>query len=345
MDILVIGGTKFVGRHIVEAAIERGHNVTLFNRGTNAHVFPDLELILGDRTKDMDALEGRKWDAVIDTCGYHPKTVEKSVRAVKGNTDVYTFISTASVYKNFTSQDMVNEESAVWTLTEEEVRSIDETAERTPETYGPLKYQCEQVVYDEMEGKGLVIRPGLIVGPYDPTDRFTYWAVRLAENREILAPGRPDRKIQFIDARDLAEWTIRMVERKTVGTFNAVGPAIKLTMDTFLEKGKLLFNNRTDITWVSESFLKKHQIGPWMELPLWIPETYSIAPGIPAPQGDIGLDNFKAIQEGLTFRRFEETLKDTHDWFKQENRPLSEASLQADKENQVLYKWIQAASV
>lgn len=345
MNILVIGGTRFVGRHIVEAAMQRGHTVTLFNRGTNQQIFPDLELIQGDRTMDADKISGREWDAVIDTCGYHPKSVRKSVEAVKRNTEIYTFISTASVYKYFTSQDMVNEDSVVLTMTDDEINQIDETAERTPETYGPLKYQCEQVVYEEMEGRGLVIRPGLIVGPYDPTDRFTYWAARLAEEREILAPGRPERKIQFIDARDLATWTIKMVEQQIVGTYNAAGPETKLMMETFLEKGKALFNNKADITWVSEGFLKRNNVAPWMELPLWIPETYSFSEEVPPANGDIGLDNFKAIQEGLTFRPFEETLKDTHDWFIKENRPLSEACLKQSKEKLVLSKWMSAASV
>ncbi|MCF6136389.1 NAD-dependent epimerase/dehydratase family protein [Pseudalkalibacillus berkeleyi] len=345
MNILVIGGTKFVGRHIVEAALLHGHRVTLFNRGTNREVFPELELIQGDRVKDANKIGGRKWDAVIDTCGYHPKTVRKTVKAIKDYTDIYTFISTASVYKNFACEDMIDEDAEVLTLTDEEIDGISETAERTPETYGPLKYYCEQVVYDEMEGRGLVIRPGLIVGPHDPTDRFTYWANRLAEDREILAPGRPERKIQFIDARDLAEWTIQMVERQVVGTYNAAGPALKLMMATFLEKGKMLFNNPADITWVSESFLKKNHVGPWMELPLWIPETYALSEERPPANGDIGLDNFKAMKEGLRFRPYEETLKDTHDWFRQENRALSDVCLNATKEQTVLKKWMQAASV
>ncbi|MGM7700394.1 NAD-dependent epimerase/dehydratase family protein [Pseudalkalibacillus sp. Hm43] len=345
MNILVIGGTKFVGRHIVEAATQRGHEVTLFNRGTNQDLFPDLEWIQGDRTKDADRISGRKWDAVIDTCGYHPTTVRKSVQAVKEQTEIYTFISTASVYKHFANQDMVNEESIVLTMSDDEISAIPETADRTPETYGPLKYQCEQVVYEEMEGRGLVIRPGLIVGPYDPTDRFTYWAMRLAEDRPILAPGRPDRKIQFIDARDLAEWTIRMVEDQIVGTYNAVGPEMKLMMETFLEKGKALFNNPTEITWVSESFLKRNDVMPWVELPLWIPETYGLSEEMTPANGDIGLDPFKAVQEGLTFRTFEETLKDTHDWFMQENRELSQACMDPLKEKRIISKWTEAASV
>ncbi|WP_221568013.1 NAD-dependent epimerase/dehydratase family protein [Alkalihalobacillus sp. TS-13] len=345
MDILVIGGTKFVGRHIVEAAMNKGHNVTLFNRGTNRGVFPELEWIQGDRMKDNHLISGRKWDAVIDTCGYHPETVRKSVQAVVDDTEIYTFISTASVYKNFINEDHVDEEAAVLTLSVDKVKAISEMDEVTGETYGPLKYHCEQVVYEEMEGRGLVIRPGLIVGPHDPTDRFTYWANRLAENREILAPGRPDRKIQFIDVRDLAEWTIHMVEQQIVGTYNAVGPEVKLMMETFLEKGRLLFNNKADITWVSESFLKRCNVAPWLEMPLWIPETYPISEDLPAPNGDIGLNNFKAIKEGLTFRPFEQTIKDTHDWFMEENRTLSDTCLDDAKEKMILKKWMQAASV
>ncbi|WP_408009735.1 NAD-dependent epimerase/dehydratase family protein [Pseudalkalibacillus sp. A8] len=345
MDILVIGGTKFVGRHIVEAAIKKGHNVTLFNRGNNREVFPDLDWIQGDRMEDTSIISGRKWDAVIDTCGYHPETVRKSVQAVVKYTELYTFISTASVYKNFINKDHIDEEAPVLTLTEEKLSAIDQTDDITPETYGPLKYHCEQVVYEEMAGRGLVIRPGLIVDPYDPTDRFTYWAKRLAERCEILAPGRPDRKIQFIDVRDLAEWTIHMVEQHIIGTFNAVGPEVKLMMETFLEKGRLLFNNKAEITWVSESFLKRCNVAPWVEMPLWIPETYPLSDELPAPNEDIGLNNFKAIKQGLTFRPFEETLKDTHDWFSEEDRSLSDACLDKKKEKMILKKWMQAASV
>ncbi|WLD94279.1 NAD-dependent epimerase/dehydratase family protein [Alkalihalobacillus sp. AL-G] len=345
MNILVIGGTKFLGRHLVEAAMKQGHKVTLFNRGNNRDVFPELEQITGDRQHDIQVLEGSNWDAVIDTCGYHPQTVRKSVRTLAKKTNHYAFISTGSVYANFLNEDNVDEQSTTLMLNYETIASINEGEEIAAEAYGHLKYHCEQVVYEEMKGRALIIRPGLIVGPYDPTDRFTYWAKRLAEGREILAPGRKDRKIQFIDVRDLADWTIGMVEKQANGVYNVVGPAEKLTMETFIEEGKAVFNNKTDVTWVAESFLHKHEVAPWIELPLWIPETYSPMEGIKPAHGDIGICNKKAIEAGLTFRSFHETLKDTHDWFIEERGELSAAQLTDEKEQEVLKKWLQAASV
>ena len=230
MKLLILGGTKYLGRHLTESALERGHEVTLFNRGREN---PDLfhgkvEKLVGDRDGDLAALKGRKWDAVIDTSGYFPRVVKDSARLLADTVDHYTFISTISVYEDF-SQPGIEETAPVGKLEDETVEDIGAGA------YGPLKALCEQAVEEVMPGRSLIVRPGLIVGPYDPTDRFTYWPSRIAKGGEVLAPGDGTSPVQFIDARDLAEWVLTMTERKQTGVFNATGPEERLEMKGFLE--------------------------------------------------------------------------------------------------------------
>ncbi len=210
MKLLVLGGTVFLGRHLVEAATARGHSVTLFNRGQhNPELYPEVEKLRGDRDSDLSALQGRRWDAVIDTCGYLPRAVRASAELLADAVDHYTFISSISVYADFHTPAM-DESAPVGTLADETVEEV------TGETYGPLKALCEQAAERALPGRVLNIRPGLIVGPHDPTDRFTYWPVRVARGGEVLAPGRPHVPVQVIDGRDLAEWTVRMVEARQV---------------------------------------------------------------------------------------------------------------------------------
>ncbi|MCE5207811.1 MAG: epimerase, partial [Chloroflexi bacterium] len=206
MKILVIGGTRFLGRAAVEAVLAAGHKVTLFNRGvSNPSLYPQVETIIGDRSMDLSLLKGRSWDAVIDTCGYVPRVVRMSASALSGSVGHYTFISTISVYSE-TWKTGIDENGVLGVLEDETTEEI------TGGAYGPLKALCEQAAEDAMPGRVLTIRPGLIVGPHDPTDRFTYWPVRVAQGGEVLAPDSPDYKCQVIDVRDLAEWNIRMIE-------------------------------------------------------------------------------------------------------------------------------------
>src|SRR5579885_1733748 len=224
MKLLILGGTVFLGRHIVEAALARGHEITLFNRRQhNGELFPEVEKLRGDRNGDLSALEGRRWDAAIDTSGYFPRVVRASAQKLSGAVDHYTFISSISVYADFTQVGM-DENAPVGTLKDESVEEI------TGESYGPLKVLCEQAAEQAMPGRVLNIRPGLIVGPHDPSDRFTYWPRRLARGGDVLAPGRPERLVQLIDVRDLAEWNIRAAEARLTGLFNATGPSGELTM-------------------------------------------------------------------------------------------------------------------
>ncbi len=218
MRILILGGTVFVGRHLVEAALARGHEVTLFNRGQHGpDLYPGVEKLRGDRDGGLDALRGRRWDAAIDTCGYVPRIVRASATLLANAVDHYTFISSVSVYPEAHTRHL-DEDSPVGALDDESVEDV------TPETYGPLKALCEQAAEGAMSGRALTIRPGLIVGPHDPTDRFTYWPRRVAQGGEVLAPGRPERPVQIIDARDLAAWTLQLVASGARGVYNATGP-------------------------------------------------------------------------------------------------------------------------
>jgi 2'-hydroxyisoflavone reductase len=328
MNILIIGGTVFLGRALVDAARARGHALTLFNRGrSNPELALDAEQIHGDRAGDLSALAGRRWDAVIDTCGYVPRVVRHSAAALAGATDHYTFISSISVYAS-TREPGVDETAPVGTL-------ADPTEEKvTGETYGPLKALCERAAEEEMPGRVLVVRPGLIVGPYDPTDRFTYWPARVARGGAVLAPGRPERATQVIDVRDLAEWTIALVEARQTGVFNATGPDRVLMMGELLETSREESASDAQLIWADEAFLLEQGVGPWVELPLWIPESDPDAAGFSA------IDVRKATAAGLRFRPLPDTVRATLEWAA--TRPPGHAwraGLAPDKEQALLQAW------
>lgn len=284
MRILVLGGTKFLGRAFVEAALAREHELTLFNRGeTNPGLFPEVEKLRGDRAGDLAALEGRRWDAVVDSSGYVPSVVRASAELLR-DTTLYVFVSSVSVYGDFSAGP--HEESACAELGE---APADELAEDFS-NYGALKALCERAVSEVFRERSLIVRPGLIVGPHDPTGRFTYWAHRLERGGEILAPGPPEHRAQFIDVRDLAEWLVRCVERRVTGVFNATNEGVPWS--------ELLAG--ADVTWVSSEHLIEHEVGEWMELPLWI--------GDPAWAGMHRTVVSRAVNAGLRFRPVAETL-------------------------------------
>src|SRR5579871_5232277 len=262
--ILIIGGTRFMGYFATAYALERGHNVTLFNRGkSNPDAFPSAEKLRGDRDADVDLLRGHRWDAVIDTSGYVPRVVRKSAELLKDVVGQYVFISSVSVYPNI-ERPGADESLPVSILADPTVEEI------TGETYGGLKVLCEQVVESTLPGRALIVRPGLIVGPRDPTDRFDYWVRRVAQGGEVLVPGTPDYPVQGIDARDLGEWIVRLVEARATGTFNAVGPTQKLI--TLLDTSRQISRSDARYTWVAEQFLHDHNVSPWENLPLWLTE-------------------------------------------------------------------------
>jgi 2'-hydroxyisoflavone reductase len=328
MKILIIGGTVFLGRHLVDAALARGHTVTLFNRGQhNPELYPEVEKLRGDRDGGLDALRDRQWDVVIDTCGYVPRVVRASANLLAGAVERYAFISSISVYPQFPEPGM-DESAPVGTLADPSIEKV------TGESYGPLKALCEQAVEAALSGRTLVIRPGLIVGPHDPTDRFTYWPHRVSRGGEVLAPGRPDRHVQVIDVRDLAEWTIAMVEGRQTGVFNATGPATPLLFDDVLEVSRTVSGADARITWVSEAFLAEREVGPWIELPLWIPESD------PDTRGFSDVSVARAIEAGLRFRPLADTVRDTLAWVAE--RPEGHtwrAGLAAEREAELLAAW------
>ncbi len=326
MKILILGGTIFVGRHIVEAAIDRGHEVTLFNRGNhNPDLFSGIDRLTGDRDGNLNALRDRAWDVVIDTCGYVPRIVRDSAELLAPAIDRYIFISSISVYADF-SRPKLDENGELATLADptlEEINGI---------SYGPLKALCEKAVEESMLGRALIIRPGLIVGPHDPTDRFTYWPYHLAQGGEVLVPGEPERQVQFIDARDLAQWTIQMTERAEIGVFQATGPSEPLTFMDMLERTKQAVDSPARLTWVTEKYLIEQKVEPWMELPLWIVG--------PEAKGLMTVDISKALAAGLSFRSLEATARDTLAWAK--TRPANhewKAGLDPQRETALLAGW------
>jgi 2'-hydroxyisoflavone reductase len=302
MKLLILGGTIFLGRYLVEAALERGHEVTLFNRGQhNPELFPHAEKLHGDRDGGLDVLRGRTWDAVVDTSGYLPGVVRASADLLADAVEHYTFISSISVYAHFRTVG-IDENAPVGTLDDPTIEEI------TGESYGPLKALCEQAVEQALPGRTLVVRPGLIVGPHDYSDRFTYWARRAAQGGEVLAPAHPDWHTQIIDVRDLAEWTLRMVEQQQIGVYNATGPEYELTFGRLLDTSRAVSGSDARFTWVSEPFLLEQEVAPWSELPLWIPQSD------PDMVGFSDVNCAKAIAAGLVFRDLAATVRDTLAW-------------------------------
>jgi 2'-hydroxyisoflavone reductase len=313
MKLLILGGTQFVGRHMVERAIARGHEVTLFNRG-NKNIFPNLETIIGDRdpqTGDgLSALEravnaGRTWDAVIDVNGYVPRIVRATGELLKTAVKQYVFISSISVYSSL-SQPGADENTSV-------IELENATTEDIGPNYGGLKILCERVVEelfssDSESNRALIVRPGLVVGPFDPTDRFTYWPDRIAKGGEIIAPDVPEAPMQFIDARDLADFTLHAIETNTGGIFHATSPVI--TMQTILEACKTVTGSNANIRYLEGKFLLEQNVNPWMgpdSLPLWLGND-------PAEAGFAQLNVQKALEAGLKIRPLEQTVRDTLEW-------------------------------
>lgn len=328
MKLLILGGTKFLGRHLVDAAQARGHAVTLFNRGTRPGLFAGVEELRGDRNAGADglqALRGRTWDAVIDTSGYVPRVVRASALALRAAARRYVFISSISVYDVFDTPPDETSKTA---------ELSDPASEEIMRDYGALKAACERVVAETYGARALNIRPGLIVGPWDPTGRFTYWPLRLHRGGDVLAPDDPGGPAQFIDARDLAAWTIALAERDVGGVFNATGPAEPLRFDTFLGESARAIGATCRFVWADAAFLKTHDVKSWSELPVWVDD----APGLARTRIE------RALSEGLVFRPLAETVRDTLAWAQRmlasgHKEILGTAGLATDKEAAVLAAW------
>ena len=337
MNLLILGGTVFLGRHLAEAALARNHEVTLFNRGrNNPELFPDVERLTGDRDGDLSALKGRRWDAVIDTCGYIPRHVRASAELLAGAVDHYTFTSTIGVYADFAAAG-IDETAALATVTDGNLEDL------TAESYGPLKALCEKTVEDCMPGRTLIVRAGLLVGPYDPIERFTYWVRRVAQGGEVLAPGSPERQVQIIDTRDLSGWIIRMIEDERTGVFNGSGPDYLLTMGRLLDETVAVTGSDARLVWVDDNFLVDHNAGAWQEVPLWLPENH------PTFAGLMKVDCGRAIASGLSFRSLADTIRDTLEWERTRVEPpapyklfgieLAPAGLSHQREIELLEAW------
>jgi len=325
MKLLILGGTVFLGPELVEAALARGHEVTLFNRGqTRPGLFPGLEKLHGDRDGKLAALEGRRWDVVLDTSGYVPRIVRMSAQLLAPAVERYVFISSISAYAEGVKAP-VGEEAALAALG-------DPASEDVRKDYGALKAACERAAEAAMPGRALSIRPGLIVGPGDPTDRFTYWPVRLARGGEVLAPGDGADPVQVIDVRDLAALAIRCAEDRRAGVMNAVGPVGRMDMRGLLAGVAAGVGGAPPLTWVDADFLEAARVSPWSDLPVWMGK------GDPLSQ----CSNDRAVAAGLRCRPVADTARDTLAWWRglpEARRSAPKAGLTPAREMEVLAAW------
>jgi 2'-hydroxyisoflavone reductase len=312
MRLLVLGGTLFLGRHVVEAALARGHDVTVFSRGRRELPWSvRVEARTGDRdprhAPGLSALEAGEWDAAIDTSGYFPRVVDASAALLERRVRRYLFVSSVSVYAD-ASRPGVNEGATVAALD-------DPASEDVPKHYGALKAACEAVVRKRLGPRATIVRPGLIVGPHDPTDRFAYWPARFvhpqllgARAAQAVVPAPRGRPIQVIDARDLGEWMVALVERDVAGTFNATSPAGALTFGDLVDACLTAASAPPQPAWADDATLVAHHVEPWTGLPLWIPSTEADAAGFMA------VDAARAQSAGLNCRPLADTVRDTAAW-------------------------------
>jgi len=337
--ILILGGTGFLGPEVVEEATKHGHHITLFNRGkTRPDLFkdrPEIEILHGDRDGDLKSLAdaiagGVKWDAVVDTSGYVPRIVKDSATLLGPAIQQYVFISTISVFAEDIPEHS-DESAKLATMP-------DETNEEVMQYYGALKALCEKAAEAALPGRVTNIRPGLIVGPGDPTDRFTYWPLHLQRGGEVLCPGDGADPVQFVDARDLAAFIVHCIEQRTVGVFNATGPANTLAMKDFIAGciagAASPSTPAATLVWVPTEFLAQQQVGPWGDMPAWVPR----GPGA----GITSIDCSKAIKAGLEFRPVADTVRDTLAWWAtlpEARRAKPRAGLPAEREAAVLAAW------
>jgi len=333
--ILMLGGTGFIGPHMVEYAASRGHEVTIFTRGRSQVDLPEgVEHLIGDRNDDHTALEGRAWDVVLDNNAQDYRWVQKSTALLADAAEHYVFVSSISAYAlegfNLDRAGTVMLEP----LVDEDFQRIDPPegwSDGDDAPYGLMKTLSENIAHAAFPGRTTVVRPGLIVGPGDPTDRFTYWPVRLDDGGEVLAPGNPEHANQVIDQRDLTEWIVRLAENGTMGDFNGTGPGERLSMGSMLEQISAVTETPHELTWVTESFLEEQGVAPWSDLPAWIP-------GDPLMFVDVR----DAVTAGLTFRSLGVTARDTLEWDKArpaEERANRRFGMSREREREALDAW------
>jgi 2'-hydroxyisoflavone reductase len=330
LRILILGGTSFIGPHQVRYALDRGHTVTLFNRGrTNTHLFPDVEKLIGDRNGDLEALKGRAWDVVIDNSASNHEWVRLSARLLKGSVERYFYVSSRSAYSD-TSRIPMTADAPTFTY---ETAGVEPGAERLP--YGLRKALSEREAQRAFPGRATIFRPGLIIGPGDETDRFTYWPVRIHRGGEVLAPGDPSDPVQIIDARDLSEWMIRVAEDGHTGVFNGVGPATPRPMAELLYGIRGVTTAETTFTWISADFLFGIGIRPYSHMPVWMPPR-------DGREGFARFDLSNEVAHGLTFRPLAVTARETLDYHfsrSPERQAELRAGISAEREAEVLAAW------
>jgi 2'-hydroxyisoflavone reductase len=335
MDILLLGGPYFLGRHLLDAAHERGDTVTMFNRGrTNTDLYPEVERLIGDRDGDLESLRGRSWDAVVDTTGFAPRMVRATAELLAGSVRSYVFVSTTGVYSE-TARVGCDETSRLRVLADE---TDDLTTEDDVKHYGALKVLCEQEVERAFPGAAVLLRPGPIVGPHDPSDRFTYWVRRAAEGGEAIVPGPPERLVQHVDARDLMRIALELAERRASGPFNVI--TAPYTFEHYLEACAEVTCGDVEWVWADEDWLlAKGVLAPW-ELPVWLPGEIN--------QGRLACSGEKAAAEGLVLRSIEQTIRDTLEWDAARPRPLYRGPagnryqiipLEPEREQELLAQW------
>ena len=325
MRLLILGGTGFLGRHLVEAALASSADVTLFTRGRTApDLFPNLARITGDRDGDLAGLEPGQWDAVIDTSGYVPRVVRQSAQLLARRVAHYTFISSAAVYDPSAAPPL-SEASPTLSL-------ADESSEDISRDYGALKRACERVLEVELPGRALLVRAGILAGAWDPTDRFTYWIRRLARGGDVLAPAPPEALTQCIDVRDLARWVVHAVQRGLTGPYNVAAPAI--AFGDLLDRAAMAIAANARVVWVDPEFLSRRRVLPMQDLPLWLPSEPSL----------FQIDAARARESGLNTRPVEDTARDLLEW-SQQTRPPHRAGLHEVRERELLRAWQSQAGV
>lgn len=337
--ILIFGGTGLIGPNMVEYAVQRGHQVSIFSRGLAEDNLPEgIERLIGDRNDDYSALEGRSWDVVIDNnTSRDYRWVQQSTELLRDSTDHYLFVSSISAYAlpGFQWSDA---RTVMWEPAVPEDHPLADPPEEwtmgEPLPYGPMKAFCEKLIHEVFPGRTTVVRPGLIVGPGDPTNRWTYWPVRFDQGGEILAPGNPEHATQIIDQRDLTEWVVRLAENGTMGDFNATGPGERLSMGSMLEQISAVTETEHEMTWVPETFLEAQGVSAWSNLPAWMP-------GNPLMFVDVR----KAVGAGLTYRSIGRTATDTVAWDRtrtREERESGSFGISREREREVLDAWAAA---
>ncbi len=338
LNILILGGTGFTGPHQVRYALSRGHKITLFNRGRKSMEWPgEVEELTGDRAvNDLESLKGRRWDVCIDNPTSLPSWVRDAGAVLKDSVDQYVFISTISVF-NDTATPGLDESASTHSYSgDDPFAETMDSLRANMALYGPLKARSEVEARSQFGDKATIIRPGLIVGPGDQTDRFSYWPLRLRRGGDVLAPGDGSDPVQFIDARDLAEWTIRMVENRVYGTFNATGPDYEMSTAAMLYGIRACTTAGAKLHWVPSEFLAEHEVRPWGDMPVWVPGSGDSA-------GFARISIAKALAQGLSFRSLATTVNDTYSWYDsqpEDRRSQVRSGISAEREKAVLEAWL-----